>query len=196
MTETWKPGQPIRLETPRFQLDSLTRLQVVWNTFHWTKDPAIMNPFGLEAGTWTRRSWYRRYRKLNNRRKFAFGIRPKGESKLIGLEIVDVSGHNVASLSVLIGDRDWWGRGVVQESRKAVINFLFGKVGCVRVWGTPSSRNFPSIFNYQKLGFTCEGALRQQGFDPATKQRTDFIVFAMLRDEWLAKHGQQQGATA
>lgn len=192
MTESWKPGQPVRLETPRFQLDSLSRLQIVWNTFPWTFDPVVMHPFGLEAGNWTRRTWYRRFRKLNNKRKFVLGIRPKGESKLIGFEVVEISTRGVASLSVLIGDRDWWGRGVVQETRAAIVDFLFDKAGCVRVWGTPSSRNFPSIFNYQKLGFTCEGTLRQQGFDPATKQRVDFIIFAMLRDEWLAKHERQE----
>lgn len=190
----WKPGQPLQLETERFLMKSLNRLEVVWYTYGWTFDTQVMHPFGLEAGTWTRRSWYRRFRKPNNRRKFCLGIWPKGGDKPIGLEIVEISAHKVATLSVIIGDRSWWGKGVVQETRSAIVDFLFDKLECPRVWGTPSSRNFPSIFNYQKLGFTCEGILRQHGFDPATKQRCDFIIYSMLRNEWLEK--QKDKATA
>ena len=193
MMDTWKPGQPVRLETPRFLLRSMTRLQAAWHSYPWTSDPAVMHPFGLPAGTWTRRSWYKRFRKPNNKRRFCLGIWPKDQSKMIGYESFDVSSRGVAVLSVLIGDHDWWGKGVVQETRGAIVDFLFEKAGCERVWGTPSIRNFPSVFNYQKLGFTCEGTLRKHGFDPGTQQRVDFFVFAMLREEWLKK-SEQQGA--
>lgn len=191
MTKSWKPGQPVILETPRFVVRSISRLQVAWHSYPWTFDPEVMHPFGFKAGTWTRRTWYRRFRKPNNKRKFCLGIWPKGQSKLIGYENFDLSPHGVAALSVLIGDREWWGKGVVQETRGAIIDFLFGTAGCVRVWGTPSVRNFPSIFNYQNLGFTCEGTLRHHGYDPGTQERRDFFVFAMLRDEWLEKRKQQ-----
>jgi len=185
---TWKPGQPVRLETERFLLRTLNRLQIVWYTYEWTFDPEVMNPYGLEAGIWTRRKWYRRYKKPNNRRRFYFGIWPKSSDKPIGLEVVDVDTRRVATLSVMIGDRCWWGRGVVQETRRAILAFVFDQLQCPRVCGMPSARNFPSIFNYQKLGFTCEGILRQHGIDPATKQRCDIIVYSMLRNEWLEKH--------
>lgn len=190
----WKPGQPVQLETPRFVLKSMNRLEGAWRSYPWTSDPMVMHPFGLEAGNWTRRSWYRRFRKPNNKRKFCLGIWPKGQSRLIGYESFDVNARGVAVLSVVIGDREWWGKGVVHEARGAIIDFLFEKMNCTRVWGTPSSRNFPSIFNYQKLGFTFEGTLRQHGFDPGTKQRVDFLIFAMLRDEWLEKRKQQGAA--
>lgn len=193
MMQTWKPGQPVRLETPRFTLRSITRLQAAWHSYQWTLDPEIMNSYGLEAGIWTRRSWYRRTRKPNNRRRFCLGVWPKGQSKPIGYETIDIAGRGVASLTVLIGDRSWWGKGVVQETRTAILDFIFNKAGCERVIGTPSVRNFPSIFNYQKLGFTCEATLRKHGVDPATKQRVDYFLFAMLRDEWMEKR-KQQGA--
>lgn len=187
MTTGWKLGDPVRLETSRFLISSLTPFQVTWQTYPWTSDPDVMHSFGLAAGTWTRHSWYRRFRKADNRRKFALGIRAKHEDELIGLEVADVNACGVALLSVLIGRRDWWGKGVVEEARSAVIDFLFDQVGCSRVWGTPSSRNFPSIFNYQKLGFTCEGVLRQHAIDPITNQRVDFAIFSMLRLDWMKK---------
>lgn len=138
------------------------------------------------------RCWYRRHRKYNNRRKFCIGIRPKGESGLIGYELAEVSSRDVATLSVLIGDRAWWGKGVVQETRSAIIKFLFEQVGCARVWGTPNARNFPSVFNYQKLGFTFEGTMRQHSYDPRTKQRVDLLMFSILRDEWLERRKRQE----
>jgi RimJ/RimL family protein N-acetyltransferase len=191
LTAHWKPGARVRLETERFRLDTLTPLQACLATYPWTADPDLMHPFGLDAGTWSRRSWHRYFRGLDNKRKFCFGIRPKGQDRIIGLERCDLRPRGAAFLSVLIGDRAWWGKEVVRECRSAVIDFLFESVGCVRVWGSPQVRNLPSVFNYQKLGFKCEGVLRRHSYDPDTKQLEDCFIFGMLREEWCARRNRE-----
>ena len=183
----WKPGTPLVLHTERFILRSMTRLQACLATYPWTFDAEVMHPLGYPAGTWSRYSWYKRLKRYNNRQKFFLAIYPKGSREMIGYESFDVTSWGVASLAVAIGNRDWWGRGVVQETRHAVIDFLFDEVGCHRVWGMPTARNFSSIFNYQALGFTHEGVLRQQNFDHATQGLVDSVIFGLLRDEWLAR---------
>lgn len=189
----WKPGQPIQLETERFVLESKSRLQATLLTFPWTKDPEIMNPLGYAAGTWTRRSWYRNLRHFNNRRKFFLAIRPKNEKAPIGYESFETTAAGVALLTVAIGDRSWWGKGVVAETRPAVLDFIFDNSNCHRAWGMPGTRNLPSIFNYQMLGFMKEGVLRQQTIDHATGKHQDHIVFGMLREEWHA-HRRGEGS--
>jgi RimJ/RimL family protein N-acetyltransferase len=190
----WKPGAPVLLQTERFLLRSMTRLQAWRATYPWTSDAEIMNPLGYPAGTWTRYSWYKRLKRFNNRRRFFLAIQPRGNPAMIGFEMVDVSPAGSAFLTVAIADRTWWGRGVVREARGAVIDFLFDWVGCHRVWGTPRARNFASIFNYQSLGFTHEGVLRQNSVDQATRLRADDVIFGLLREEWLARRATGEPA--
>lgn len=183
---SWKPGKPVRLETERFVLESKSRLQATLLTYPWTTDPEIMHPLGYAAGTWTRHSWYRNLRHYNNRRKFFLAIRPKAETEAIGYEAFEVSSVGVALLTVAIGDHAWWGKGVVAETRPAVLDFIFDGCNCHRAWGLPGARNLPSIFNYQQLGFKKEGVLRQQTMNHATGKPQDHVAFGMLRDEWHA----------
>lgn len=187
----WKPGQPIRLETERFVLESKSRLQATLLSFQWTTDPEIMAPLGYPAGTWTWRSWYRNLRHFNNRKKFFLAIRPKSDRAPIGYESFEISSAGVALLTVAIGDRSWWGKGVVAETRPVVLDFIFEACKCHRAWGMPGTRNFPSIFNYQMLGFMKEGVLRRQTIDHTTGKHQDHIVFGMLREEW---HAHRKGS--
>ena len=185
----------MKLETDRFTLESMSRLEATWRTYAWTFDPEVMHPFGFPSGTWTWRSWYKHFRKFNNRHKFCLAIRPKGARRVIGFESFEAGHSGLAILTVIIGDRNWWGKNVVQETRPAVIDFIFKHVGCGKVWGMPAARNFPSVANYLALGFQCEGVLRKHAFDPVTKEMEDRLAFGLLKREWLERQ-QTLGARA
>ncbi len=188
---SWKPGRPVLLTTERFSLESMTKLQAARATYAWSFDPEIMHPLGFSAGNWSPYRWFKSHKKFNNRNKFMLAIRPKGSRKLIGYERCYVSPNGIGFLTVAIGDRSWWGRGVVLETRAAIIDFLFEDVGCQRIWGTPTARNFPSIYNYQALGFTYEGTLRRNAYDHGRQENVDSLMFAMLREEWLAQRAKK-----
>jgi RimJ/RimL family protein N-acetyltransferase len=181
-------GPPVQLETDRFVLDTLTRHELARISYPWTSDPEVMEPLEQEAGGWTLRSWEQRLLKSNNRDKFIFGIADKKSGAIIGYESAAISRTKVALLGVAVGDHGWWGKNVVLETRSAVLDFLFGQAGCVRVWGIVHSRNFPSVSNYLSLGFSHEGTLRGHFALPGEK-RGEAMVFGILRDEWLARRG-------
>ena len=185
-----RSGPAIRLETERFVLKSLTRRELALISYPWTNDPAVMEPLELQAGVWTPRSWEKQVIKSNNRDKFSFGIEERRSSTMIGYETVQISRTNVALLGVAIGDRDWWGKGVVVESRAAVLDFLFRERECARAWGIVFARNFPSISNYLMLGFQHEGTLRRQQWLP-NAERGDAMVFGILREEWLNRRSPE-----
>ena len=185
-------GPPIRLETRRFLLKSLTRRELVQISFPWTTDPEVMEGMELRAGGWTRRTWKKQVIKPNNRDRFCFGIEDRKSRAIIGYEMVRISRTKVAALGVAIGDHDWWGQGVVVESRSAVLDFLFGKTDCVRAWGIVYARNFPSVSNYLTLGFTHEGTLRGH-FLLSGDQHADALMFGIRREEWLARKRQGPG---
>jgi [ribosomal protein S5]-alanine N-acetyltransferase len=178
----------IQLETERFVLKSLTRSELARISFPWTEDPAVMEPLELRAGGWTPRDWRRQVLKPNNRDKFAFGIVDRISGATIGYESTHISKTNVALLGVAIGERHWWGKGVVVESRSAILDFLFGERDCARAWGIVGARNLPSISNYLMLGFQHEGTLRGH-FGRSDLPRGDGMVFGILREEWLNRRG-------
>ena len=186
-----RASKTIQLGTERFVLKSLSRRELARISYPWTNDPKMMEPLELNAGGWTLRAWEKQLFKPNNRDKFVFGIEERRSGAVIGYETAQVSRTKVAILSVAIGDQDWWGRGVVLESRSAVLDFLFGELRCVRASGMVFARNFPSVSNYLALGFRHEGTLREQFLRP-DNTRGDGMVFGILREEWLNRRDQGQ----
>jgi len=184
-----RSAPPVRLETKRFVLKSLTRRELARISFPWTSDPEVMNPLELTTDGWTPRTWERHVLKPNNRDKFGFGIEERQGGSVIGYELVQVSRTKVALLGVVIGDHQWWGRGVVAETRSAVLDFVFNELECARAWGIVFARNFPSISNYLTLGFQHEGTLRQHYLVPGAG-RGDAMVFGMLREEWIGRRNE------
>jgi len=191
----WKPKRRVLLETPRFRLESLTRRQVVKASLPWTDDEEVMVGMEMRAGGWLPRRWRRRFPKFDDKRDFCLGMVDKADGRLIGYHTVHLTG-DVAFLGVMVGDKAWWGLGAVAETRAEVIRFLFEEAGAVRVWGTPYGRNLPSIYNYQRLGFVYEGALRQHRAALDGQGRIDMPVFGLMRDEWLARAKVRAAAAA
>jgi RimJ/RimL family protein N-acetyltransferase len=95
-----------------------------------------------------------------------------------------------AIIGVLIGEKDWWGQGVVSEVREAIVEDCFERLKLERVWAQAHVRNLPSVYNHRKLGFVHEGTLRSAAVG-SDGSRADMLVFGMLRAEWSARRGER-----
>ena len=74
------------------------------------------------------------------------------------------------------------GQGIVTEAVKSMLEHAFGDLGMRRVEWRCSPANLPSRAIPKKLGFTCEGTLRQ-----VFQVREDYLdleVWSLLRQEW------------
>jgi RimJ/RimL family protein N-acetyltransferase len=182
MSRTRRFRAALTFATERFLMRPEPARVVARETFPWGRDPEVMEALHHTQRDWKPRQWWRMFRRYDNRHEFVVTIRLKEDGRLIGYHSIRVSGNAVAFVGVVVGDRSWWGRAVVAETRGALIDVLFEKLEMRRIWGTPFARNFPSVFNYQKLGFTHEGVLREHA-----KDGTDMIMFGMLRSEWMAR---------
>ena len=171
-------------------IESIVPRRFAAETLHWTADPDVMDGIGLEAGTWRLRRWRQHFRTLQQMKVTCLGIRVKTTSKPIGFHTVEFTAGRVARIGVAIGEKDWWGSGVVREARGAIVDFLFGPLAIERVWSLVSARNFASIANYHALGFAHEGTLRQHGTG-TPQDRSDMLAFAMLKDEWARQKNQK-----
>ena len=127
----------------------------------------------------------RYFARYDNKPNIALGIWVKNPSKLIGFYRIYVDRyHSCATTSVVIGDRDHWGEGVVLESRRKLLDFLFFQFRLNKVCGEVHARNAAAIFNYRKQRFTKEGVKRKQ-FRDRKGHWGDVVLFGMLREEWV-----------
>ena len=169
----------------------MTRREVARRTLPWTEDAEVMAAIEQRGGGWPLRRWRRIFPRFDDKRNFCLGIHGKGDGRLLGYHTATLN-EGAAFVGVVVGDRAWWGRGIVVETRAALIRFLFEEAGTARIWGTPFGRNFASIYNYQRLGFVYEGTLRQQR-NAREGGRADLPIFGLLRDEWLAARSGPAG---
>jgi len=78
-----------------------------------------------------------------------------------------------------------WGRGIMTEALRAVLEYGFGKMGLNRVQATVDSGNTKSLRLLHRLGFRKEGVLRQNSY--FNGQFRDDVCFSMLKKEWTSQ---------
>ena len=185
---SWEPGGLLELETERFIVRTMTREDVTEDFLTWLADPEVMLGLNLPRTRLSRPQAVRYVLKHDNRTKFCLAICLRSDARQIGFFTVRCdSRHQCAETSVVVGDRNYWGKNVVVETRTALLNFLFDKMDMHKVLGRPHGRNFSSIFNYKVLGFHCEAILREQMLSIEDDKRLDQLIFGILRDEWHAR---------
>lgn len=181
-------GRPVLLKTDRFDLRSVTPADASDRWLGWAKDPAIMGPLNMPARAMRREELAAHIASVDNQTRFLIGIFDKADNAQIGFFMIDVDVmHRYAIFNVAIGEKDWWGKGAVNETRAALLDHLFETRGIEKAIGLPLARNFPALFNYKAQGWRHEGTLRGQCLSAMDGSRLDQYQFGMLRKEWRAR---------
>lgn len=192
----WQPGTPVQLETARYTLRSLQPADVDDRYLAWLGDPEVMQTLNAPPRQLDRADIRRYVARFNNKTSFHLGVFDKASGLKIGIYSIYVDpGNGLAETNVAIGERDFWGRKAVLETRAAILDFLFDVIGVFKVWGRPFARNFPAVFNYKAQGFVLEGVLRQHRRS-VDGGRLDQLMFGLLRDEWHARRKDKTEGTA
>lgn len=76
---------------------------------------------------------------------------------------------------------EWWGRGIMPETMRAILAFGFSTLGLHSVEAHIHPKNSGSRRVLEKLGFVQEGYFRENYYDPIEQQFTDTAVFSLLR---------------
>jgi len=184
----WQPGQPVRINTERFVLRSLTPQDATERFAAWTADPEVSRFVNVPPRAVPPPDLLRFIQGHDNDRSFGIGIFDRASGLHIGLLNVNVDKQNrLATTDVMIGERDWWGARVVLEARGALYDFLFDTAGVEKICGLPLAGNNAAIFNYRAQGFRLEGLLRRHRLSWDGRTRLDQYQFGMLREEWHAR---------
>jgi RimJ/RimL family protein N-acetyltransferase len=140
--------------------------------------PGILAPFNLDDEI----EWYEnRHKKEGN---YLFAILTLAENKLIGncgLHKVDLKNRS-AIFGILIGEKDYWGKGYGTDATRTLIRFGFEELGLNRVELEVYDFNPRAIRAYEKAGFRRDGVHRQGLYRMG--QFHDEIIMSILREEW------------
>lgn len=178
------------LETERFILAPLGRFGAFRISYRWNKDPEIMRNLFYSPRPIKPWKWFRKHTWANGKTKFSHAIRTKS-GDTIGMHIVVLYPHRSAMLTIAVHDHGWWGKKVVEEVRRSLIDHMFAKDVIDRICCEVSPRNMPSVFNYRKLGFAHVGTLHKARCDPTTGITSDTLVFELLRDDWTSQRSER-----
>ncbi len=87
-----------------------------------------------------------------------------------------------AEFSIVIGETEYWGRGLGTEAVRLLVNYGFEQLNLHRVSSEVFAFNERSLKMHRKLGFREEGRQREAWFKNGRFH--DWVLFAILRDEW------------
>jgi len=88
-------------------------------------------------------------------------------------------------LGILIGDREYWGRGYGREVVRLLLDYGFHYLGARRIALTTHAKNERAIRCYLACGFVEEGRPRQVVWIEG--EYTDLVDMSILREEWQSK---------
>ncbi len=92
--------------------------------------------------------------------------------------------HHTAGIGYALA-KSYWGRGLMTEAVRAVIDWGFGERELQRIWASADVRNQRSWRVMERLGMAREGVLRSQDKDPRPGYpRIDHVYYYLLRPEW------------
>lgn len=109
------------------------------------------------------------------------------ELKEIGQPIGSISVVNyddrvdMVEIGFCIGKK-WWGRGIMTESFRAVIDYLFAEVGVQRIEAGHDPNNPASGAVQEKCGLKYEGTFRRR--IRGNQGIADLVMRAILKEEW------------
>lgn len=99
------------------------------------------------------------------------------------IKIGPVNSHQrCASLGLIIGEKDCWGKGYATEAIALAVRYSFSVIGLHKLTAGVIAGNAASLRAFEKNGFVVEGVRRKQNF--CDGHWLDEILLGLLAEEW------------
>jgi [ribosomal protein S5]-alanine N-acetyltransferase len=93
--------------------------------------------------------------------------------------------HRFADVSLLIGDKDYWGKGIATEAIKLIIEFSFNTLNLNKLKASCYEENIASALAFEKSGFIHEGVLKKMWYKNGYFQ--DHILLGLCKEDFFKK---------
>jgi len=152
---------------------------------NWASDPEVTKHLtwpahgSVEVTRAVLADWIPRYA---DGKYFQWAMELKETGKAVGsIAVVQLDEKTEAAEIGYCMGRAWWGRGLMPEALRAVMDYLFDTVGLNRVCARHATGNPNSGRVMAKAGMRKEGVLRGAGFD--NQGVNDEAVYALLKSD-------------
>lgn len=164
------------------------------NMFQWPNDPevtyymimgAIPNSGSIYCSWDALEEEYEKLRK--SQKDVVFAIIDKESDNMIGVVgLYDISWiPRHTELRIVIGEKDFWGKGYGTEATKLVVDYAFDKLNLNKVYLGVNTEHKRAIKAYKNAGFIEEAILRKEQY--RNSKYYDAVRMSILREEYYAK---------
>jgi len=102
----------------------------------------------------------------------------------VGFSRIDWVNKN-ANIFAMIGEPEYWGKGIAGEASKLLINYGFTELNFHKIFAGAITPNSRSLRAAEKLGFKKEGVLKEEMY--VDGQYHDVHRFALFKRDWKMK---------
>jgi RimJ/RimL family protein N-acetyltransferase len=151
----------------------------------WLKDPDV-NKFTTRRPI-SIRGWGKKMIKQNEFIK-NFAIDTKDKNLIGSISLYNINKHDKnATISILIGDKNYWGKGYGTDAMITLVDYAFSKLKLhkMNLEEGVYEYNKRAISLYRKLGFKNEGVIRENVLYKGKFYNT--VNMGILRSEWVKK---------
>ena len=171
------------LETERFRLIICDKKRAFQLSLFWKDDPEILLNMMIPVKKYTQVRWYKDFTMPDHYKVFYHAIVDKQTNKAIGLHKSSFDRNGTVGISIVVHDKNWWGKDVYFETRAKIIEHFSKSERVIRFYGRCLDRNFSSIYNYKKLGFRIIGYDHKAVLDSRSGQHNGTCHFELLTGE-------------
>jgi RimJ/RimL family protein N-acetyltransferase len=168
-------GDTIRLR-PMEKTDMESRVK-------WFNDPDVNETLFLDAELNLAKTldWFDKAVRDETRQDFVIETLAGKSIGFMGLVNINHR-HGTAECYGIIGQKQYWGKGIGTESHSLLIQYAFEALGLNKIWASVNMENTAILKVTRKLGFRVEGILREEKC--VAGRRIDVFRIAVLRSEF------------
>lgn len=156
-----------RLDGDTIYLRALGSDDVTPNYLRWLTDPGVGRFLETRHRRQTLETIHEFVERVNARDdEFLFGIFLKNDGRHVGnIKVGPVKpNHSLADVSLLIGERDCWGKGIATDAIRVISRFAIRSLGVQKLNASAYSENRGSIGAFLRVGYAQEGVRRKHLF--------------------------------
>jgi RimJ/RimL family protein N-acetyltransferase len=157
------------------------------NRVRWFNDPEVRKTLIISERFEVEKTirWFEKIQADSNRAEFVIETAQKVPVGVIGLAGID-SAHRTAEIYIVIGQREFWGKGVMLEAECLLIEWAFNSLGIEKIWAESRPENIASLITMKKIGFQVEGTLRNEKI--VNGQSVTVLRLGLLREDFKSSH--------
>lgn len=177
-------GQSVQLEGEQIVLRSITLEDVSDTYIGWLNDPEVTRYNSHGDTLYTREAAISYVTKVIGSDEYrVFTIRAKDSGTHIGnIALQQISAKNKnAEYAILLGDREYWGKGVAKEASRLILRYGFEQLDLHRIYCGTSSANEPMQRLALALGFKQEGLRKEAMYKNGAF--VDVVEYGLLRTD-------------